>query len=276
MRVLIYTFLIVAADQVTKLYVKGIKIPFLGIDIQGMTYQSSVNVIGNFFKITFIENPGMAFGMQIGGKLFLSLFTIFATLLLIGFLYKNRNESLLLRISLSFILGGAIGNLIDRIFYGKIYDYAPLFYGKVVDFLHFDFPNFSIFGKNIYSWPIFNIADIFVTIGFLMILIGYKRIFNSDDKNQTELSEGEMQIQGDNLTGSESNFESSETTLFREEFITSVNKSDATDLAEIDPPKNIAEAGPNTSGLNFEIPENEKIEHYKSDHTDPEENKKTG
>ncbi|MBS1551808.1 MAG: signal peptidase II [Bacteroidetes bacterium] len=276
MRVLIYTFLIVAADQVTKLYVKGIKIPFLGIDIQGMTYQSSVNVIGNFFKITFIENPGMAFGMQIGGKLFLSLFTIFATLLLIGFLYKNRNESLLLRISLSFILGGAIGNLIDRIFYGKIYDYAPLFYGKVVDFLHFDFPNFSIFGKNIYSWPIFNIADIFVTIGFLMILIGYKRIFNSDDKNQTELSEGEMQIQGDNLTGSESNFESSETTLFREEFITSVNKSDATDLAETDPAENIAEAGTNTSGLNFEIPENEKIEHYKSDHTDPEENKKTG
>lgn len=276
MRVLIYTFLIVAADQVTKLYVKGIKIPFLGIDIQGMTYQSSVNVIGNFFKITFIENPGMAFGMQIGGKLFLSLFTIFATLLLIGFLYKNRNESLLLRISLSFILGGAIGNLIDRIFYGKIYDYAPLFYGKVVDFLHFDFPNFSIFGKNIYSWPIFNIADIFVTIGFLMILIGYKRIFNSDDKNQTELSEGEMQIQGENLTGSVSNFESSETTLFREEFITSVNKSDATDLAETDPAENIAEAGTNTSGLNFEIPENEKIEHYKSDHTDPEENKKTG
>ena len=139
MRVLIYTFFIVAADQITKLYVKGIKIPFLGIDITGMPYQSSINVIGNFFKITFIENPGMAFGLQIGGKLFLSLFTIFATLLLIGFLYKNRNEGLLLRLALSFILGGAIGNLIDRIFYGKIYDYAPIFYGKVVDFLHFDF-----------------------------------------------------------------------------------------------------------------------------------------
>lgn len=267
MRVLIYTFLIVAADQVTKLYVKGIKIPFLGIDIQGMTYQSSVNVIGNFFKITFIENPGMAFGMQIGGKLFLSLFTIFATLLLIGFLYKNRNESLLLRISLSFILGGAIGNLIDRIFYGKIYDYAPLFYGKVVDFLHFDFPNFSIFGKNIYSWPIFNIADIFVTIGFLMILIGYKRIFNSDDKNQTELSEGEMQIQGDKLSGAGDNIEYSEASLFQE---------DDPDGTETDQTNNIPEEDKSNFGLNKEITGNVKVENFNPDHLDPEENKKTG
>ncbi len=218
MRVLIYTFFIVAADQITKLYVKGIKIPFLGIDIQGMPYQSSINVIGNFFKITFIENPGMAFGLQIGGKLFLSLFTIFATLLLIGFLYKNRNEGLLLRLALSFILGGAIGNLIDRIFYGKIYDYAPIFYGKVVDFLHFDFPNFTIFGKNIYSWPIFNIADVFVTIGFLMILIGYKRIFNTEEKDQNDLMTGEVLIQGNDLAVPENSIQNADDTLLQEEY----------------------------------------------------------
>jgi hypothetical protein len=73
-------------------------------------------------------------GIQIGGKLFLSLFTIFATILLLIFLYKNRHESFFLRLALAFILGGAVGNLIDRIFYGKIYGYAPYFYGKVVDF----------------------------------------------------------------------------------------------------------------------------------------------
>lgn len=185
MKVLIVTVFIVIADQITKLYVKGISIPKLGISIPGMPYQSSINVIGDIFKITFIENPGMAFGLQIGGKLFLSLFTIFATILLFVFLFKNRNEVFLLRLALAFILGGAIGNLIDRVFYGKIYDYAPLFYGRVVDFLHFDFPNFTIFGKTIYSWPIFNIADISVSVGFLMILIGYKKIFHKEEETKT-------------------------------------------------------------------------------------------
>ena len=190
MKVLIVTFLVVLADQATKLYVKGIKIPFLGIDTPGMPYQSSKSVIGNFFKITFIENPGMAFGLQLGGKLFLSIFTILATILLVFFLFKNRNETLTLRLSLAFILGGAIGNLIDRVFYGVIYDYAPLFYGRVVDFLHFDFPNFSVFGKTFYSWPIFNIADVFVTIGFLIILIGYKSIFKHEEHDEEPALEG--------------------------------------------------------------------------------------
>lgn len=190
MKVLIVTFFVVLADQATKLYVKGIKIPFLGIDTPGMPYQSSKTVLGNFFKITFIENPGMAFGLQLGGKLFLSIFTILATVLLVFFLFKNRNETLTLRLSLAFILGGAIGNLIDRVFYGVIYDYAPLFYGRVVDFLHFDFPNFSILGKTFYSWPIFNIADVFVTIGFLIILIGYKSIFRHEEQEDEPALEG--------------------------------------------------------------------------------------
>lgn len=192
MKVLIVTLFIVISDQLTKLYVKGISIPALGINFEGMPYQSSIPVFGNFFKITFIENPGMAFGLQIGGKLFLSLFTIFATVLLFFFLYKNRKESFLLRISLAFILGGAFGNLIDRIFYGKIYDYAPYFYGRVVDFLHFDFPNFTIFGKTIYSWPIFNIADIAVSVGFILILTGYKKIFKDDEAAEIAAGDGSV------------------------------------------------------------------------------------
>lgn len=201
MKVLLVTLLVVIVDQVTKIWVKGISIPSLGINITGMPYQSSKNVLGNFFKITFIENPGMAFGLQIGGKLFLSLFTIFATGLLFYFLFKNRKESFYLRIALAFILGGAVGNLIDRIFYGKIYGYAPYFYGKVVDFLHFDFPNFTIFGKTIYSWPIFNVADISVSVGFILILLGYKKIFHKEESGYTgPVADGE-QLMVVNSTG---------------------------------------------------------------------------
>lgn len=178
MKVLYYSLFIVIADQITKLYVKGIKIPFLGIDIKGIPYGSSVTVIKNFFKITFIENPGMAFGLEIIDKLFLSIFTIIATILLFYFIFKNKDQNLYVRLSLALILGGAIGNLIDRIFYGIIYGYAPIFYGRVVDFFQLDIPDIKIFGKTYYSWPIFNIADLSVTIGFIMILFGYSKIFN--------------------------------------------------------------------------------------------------
>ena len=188
MRVFYLTLIIVIVDQITKLKVKGIKIPFLDMKIDGMTLGSSKQVIGNFFKITFIENPGMAFGIEFGGKLTLSIFTLFATALIVYFIYKNRNEGLYLRLSLSFILGGAVGNLIDRLFYGVIYGYAPLFYGKVVDFFHFNVPEFSLFGKSFYSWPIFNVADISVTAGFLMILLGYNRIFKKKSADDETIS----------------------------------------------------------------------------------------
>jgi len=206
LRVLFVSLFIVFADQLTKLYVKGISIPQLGIEIPGMSYQSSINVIGNFFKITYIENPGMAFGIQLGGKLFLSLFTIFATLLLFVFLYKNRKESLVFRLALAFILGGAVGNLIDRVFYGKIYGYAPFFYGKVVDFLHFDFPNFTIFGKTIYSWPIFNIADIAVSVGFILILIGYRKIFKKEEDKEVIADGGVVAFESSIVSDHTSNF----------------------------------------------------------------------
>lgn len=190
MRVILFSLFVLILDQVTKLLVKGIKIPLLGIAWKGMDYGTSISLIGNFFKLTFIENPGMAFGLEIGGKLMLSVFTIFATLLIIYFIYKNRHESFYLRLSLAFILGGAAGNLIDRVFYGYFYGYAPLFYGKVVDFFHLDIPDFKLFGKNFYTWPIFNVADIAVTAGFLMILFGYRKIFRTkeDVSNEKSLS----------------------------------------------------------------------------------------
>ena len=191
MKVFYLALIVVIVDQITKLKVKGIKIPFLNLNVEGMTLGSSKEVFGNFFKLTFIENPGMAFGIELGGKLTLSIFTLFATFLIIYFIYKNRNEGLYLRLSLAFILGGALGNLIDRLFYGAIYGYAPLFYGKVVDFFHFNIPDFNLFGKAFYSWPIFNIADISVTAGFLMILFGYNKIF----KKQSAVGETDSTLE---------------------------------------------------------------------------------
>lgn len=185
MRVFYLSLIVVIIDQLTKLKVKGIKIPFLGINVEGMTLGSSTKVFGDLFKITFIENPGMAFGIEFGGKLTLSVFTLIATFLIIYFIYKNKNEGLYFRSALAFILGGAIGNLIDRLFYGAIYGYAPLFYGKVVDFFHFNIPDFNLFGKTFYSWPIFNVADISVTIGFIMILFGYSKVFNKKSAGET-------------------------------------------------------------------------------------------
>lgn len=198
MRVLIISFVIVVIDQLTKLLVKGISIPSLGINFAGIPKNSSIEVIPNVFKITFIENPGMAFGLELVGKLPLTLFTIVATLVIISLIYRNRHQSLYLRIALAFILGGAIGNLIDRTFYGVIFGYAPLFYGQVVDFFHFNIPDITIMGKHITSWPIFNVADVAVSTGFILIIIRYKKLFPA--KKESEV----IEKQNDVLTAEES------------------------------------------------------------------------
>lgn len=176
MKVLNLSFIVVIIDQITKLMVKGISIPFLNINFEGMEYGSSIAVIGDIFKFTFVENPGMAFGINVGGyaKLLLSLFSLVASIAIIIYIYKSREQKLLFRLSLALILGGAIGNLIDRFFYGVIFDYAPLFYGRVVDFLHFNALGFTIFGKTFDSFPIFNVADSAVTIGVFILLIFHK------------------------------------------------------------------------------------------------------
>ncbi len=176
MGVLFVTLFIVVGDQVTKFLVKGGTIPILNIKAVGMFYGDSINVIGNFFKITYVENPGMAFGIDVGNtsKLFLSLFSLAASVGILIYLYRVRDQKLSLRIALAFIFGGAVGNLIDRTFYGIAYGYAPIFYGKVVDFFNVDFFDFTLFGHTYQRWPIFNIADASVTIGVLLLVIFYK------------------------------------------------------------------------------------------------------
>lgn len=174
MRVLYWTGVIVVIDQVSKFLVKGFNLPFIGY-WQGMEIGSSVSVLGNFVKLTFIENPGMAFGIDIGGKFFLTIFSTVASIGIVYYLYKIREEALIIRISLAMILGGAIGNLIDRVFYRVIFGDGSLFYGKVVDFVDVDFFDINLGSIHISRWPIFNVADAAVSIGVLMLLIFHRK-----------------------------------------------------------------------------------------------------
>jgi len=191
LRILFVSFFVVFADQATKLLVKGFSIPFIHFKYTGMYEGEKIPVIGNFFRITFIENPGMAFGVDPGldFKFWISIFSLAASIGLLIYIYIVRNQRFTLRLALAFILGGALGNLIDRMFYGIFYGYAPVFYGKVVDFLDFDFFDFSLFGRNYDRWPIFNIADATVTIGVLILIIFYRKNSAADEKIELQSPE---------------------------------------------------------------------------------------
>jgi signal peptidase II len=169
LRVLYVTLFAVVSDQITKIFVKGLNIPSLGISIPGMPYGSSKQVFGDFVKLTFIENPGMAFGIILSPRVLLPLIIFLASIAIVYYIYRHRKDQLFLRLAFALILAGALGNLIDRAFYGLIYGYAPFFHGRVVDFLQIEFWDFTIFGKTYTTWPILNIADLAVTAGFVIL-----------------------------------------------------------------------------------------------------------
>ena len=182
-----------------------------------MTIGESFSVLGDWFQIYFIENNGMAFGWEFGaqyGKLALSIFRIIAVALLFYFIYylskKKTKFGPLFGISL--ITAGALGNIIDGMFYGMIFSestfyqvatlfpegggYAGFLQGKVVDMLYFPlftFPEWvPFFGGQIFFSPIFNIADSAITIGFLYLLIFQwdflKNIDNLDAQSESDES----------------------------------------------------------------------------------------
>lgn len=191
MRVLFVSLLLVILDQVTKLLVKGFSIPAFDFTYHGMYHGQRIPLIGDFLRLTFIENPGMAFGFDPGShfKMWVSLFSLVASFGLLVYIYIIRDKQYTLRLAIAFILGGAAGNLIDRVFYGVFYDYAPLFYGKVVDFIDIDFFDINVLGVNYDRWPIFNIADAAVSIGVLMLLIFYKKHTAESESAPPEISE---------------------------------------------------------------------------------------
>lgn len=199
MKVVFISAAIVIVDQISKLLVKGFTIPFLNFKYEGMYIGERIPVIGDFFRLTFIENPGMAFGFDPGAglKLWISLFSLIASIGLLIYLYFIRTQTLSLRLAIAFILGGAVGNLIDRMFYGVFYGYAPLFYGRVVDFFDFDFFNISILGRYYDRWPIFNIADAAVSIGVFILIFFYKKHHDEAKKDDENIDNEQSQSLAD-------------------------------------------------------------------------------
>ena len=133
---------IVVFDQWTKWLVKT-----------SLRLYQSEPVIENFFHLTYVTNEGMAFGLTLpGGKHILLILTILLTGFIIGFVWKERNGHPFIKFGLALILSGAIGNLIDRILYGKVVDFIDIMFGD-------------------FHWYIFNIADSSVTIGMFLFIL---------------------------------------------------------------------------------------------------------
>jgi len=192
-KIFLTAFILVLIDQILKIWIKTHFI--LGEEFQ----------IFDWFIIHFTENPGMAFGIELFNKAFLTIFRI--SVVVIGLFYVKSIIKPSFPagglISLGLIIGGAIGNIIDSTFYGVIFSesthstvaqflpetrgYSSLLHGNVVDMFYFpfftvDLPNWLSFleGKDGFTFfaPIFNIADAGISVGIFMILLFYRRVFN--------------------------------------------------------------------------------------------------
>ena len=130
-------------------------------------YQSKP-VIQDLLHFTYVTNDGMAFGLSFpGGKHVLLIMTILLTGFIVGFLWKEKNGHPLIKYGLALILSGAIGNLIDRLLYGKVVDFLDLMIGN-------------------FHWYIFNIADSSVTIGMILFIV--HSIYIEQKKTDNELT----------------------------------------------------------------------------------------
>ncbi len=171
-------FVILLLDQILKIWVRT-----------NMSLGQEIPVIGNWFKLLFIENNGMAFGWLGGGgflKLALSLFRIVAIVALFWVLVRlsKKNTKFGVLFGIALITAGAMGNIIDSVFYGQIFHYAGWLQGRVVDMLYFPIidvakenaswlPDFFFGPDNhfIFFRPIFNLADSAITIGVFYMFI---------------------------------------------------------------------------------------------------------
>ena len=171
MKLLFVSFLILLADQLSKFYVKGFYLKLFDFEHLGLPQNRSIPVIDKLFYITPVENPGIAFGIDFGPefKTTISVITILATLGLAIYLFSFKKEEVFIRLSVAVILGGAMGNLIDRVFYGYFYGYASILSGNVVDFLDLRIFSFFLMNKT-FSIYVFNIADIAITVGVFAFL----------------------------------------------------------------------------------------------------------
>ena len=205
---LILIFLILLVDQLVKIYIKTHF--FLG---------EEVDLAGGWFIIHFTENNGMAYGMEFGGifgKLFLSVFRIVAVGAIGWYLWSlsKLKEDKLYIICIALIFAGAVGNIIDSVFYGMVFSdsnyeisqflpveggYSTFLHGKVVDMFYFPiirthFPAwFPFWGTQefVFFRPVFNLADASISVGVALIILFQKRFF----KKKTEVISEEPVIE---------------------------------------------------------------------------------
>ena len=185
-------------DQIIKIYIKTNFV--LGEEV----------VVFDWFRIHFTENNGMAMGFEFGGKvgkLFLTLFRLVAVTGILFWLFQNikRKVHNAVIIAIALIFSGAVGNIIDSVFYGVIFNdssgqlasmfpegggYATVFYGKVVDMLYFPIwegflPEWiPFYGGKYFTFfdPVFNIADMAISTGFGLIIVFNKKAFPKQKK----------------------------------------------------------------------------------------------
>ena len=184
--VLFSVVIAIVADQAIKIAVKT-----------GMPLGGGFSVLGDWFQIRFVENNGMAFGMESFNKVFLTSFRIVAVCFLVYVLYKlvrNRKYPVGFLFSVAMILAGAIGNIIDCLFYGEIFSssygqvahfvpwgegYGSFFEGRVVDMFYF--PLFTwpewipLIGGDIFFSPVFNFADACISCSVFAIILFYRK-----------------------------------------------------------------------------------------------------
>ncbi len=201
-RLLILGVILVVIDQVIKILVKT-----------NMQIGEHFSVLGNWFQIFFIENEGMAFGMKFGGavgKFLLSLFRIALSAALCWWIASlvrksmdgNGKPALLpdgklvvptgVLVGLTLIAAGAVGNIIDSLFYGVVFDYAPLMFGRVVDMFYFplidtiwpDWVPFVGGDRLLFFAPVFNFADSCVTVGAFYLIFFQNRFFTRAEEKQ--------------------------------------------------------------------------------------------
>lgn len=141
-----------------------------------------------WFALCHVENNGMAFGIEWFSKIFLTLFRIGVVAFLIWYIHRlisrHFGNGYLTMIALT--LAGAIGNIIDCVFYGVIYGYAPLFYGRVVDMFYFPLIHNS-HGQVIFFTPVFNVADACITVAIFAIILFYRKTFDLSFKKEQQL-----------------------------------------------------------------------------------------
>lgn len=192
---------VILVDQIFKIWVKtnfylGESLPILP-----------------FFELRFVQNNGMAFGMEFGSKLLLTIFRIVVVTLLIWYIVKVCKQQKVSKgyvVTLALIASGAGGNIIDCVFYGEIFTnpwppqlaqfvpwgegYAGLFHGLVVDMLYFPLFSFQwpewipAIGGSTFSFfdPVFNIADSAITVGILMLILFYSKYLPFGNEDSTE------------------------------------------------------------------------------------------